>query len=180
MPDPQAAQALILVDLQRGLVEGSDAVPNAPEVMRAVLQQLRAARDKGSLIVHVQNHGAVGSVDEAGSAEWELVLVPGDGDVVIGKVDDNAFDGTSLLDVLRSRAVTCLSICGLLSEMCVAATARSALALGFEVVLAHDAHATHPIPGFADEPAVPAGFAARNGGVVAGRPRPHPRAFRGR
>lgn len=33
-----------------------------------------------------------------------------------------------------------------MSEMCVQATARTALALGYRVVLPHDAHATHDIP----------------------------------
>jgi streptothricin hydrolase len=33
-----------------------------------------------------------------------------------------------------------------MSEMCVSATARSALQRGIAVVLAHDAHATYDIP----------------------------------
>lgn len=34
---------------------------------------------------------------------------------------------------------------GLLSEMCVSATVRSALARGLQVVLVHDAHATYDL-----------------------------------
>lgn len=53
-------------------------------------------------------------------------------------------------------------MCGVMSEMCVAATVRAALAHGFRVVLAHDSHATYDVPAFAaDESAVPADLAAR-------------------
>jgi len=49
-----------------------------------------------------------------------------------------------------------------MSEMCVAATARSAMERGYEVVLAHDAHGTYDVPALAiGEPEVPAELAAR-------------------
>ncbi len=49
-----------------------------------------------------------------------------------------------------------------MSEMCVAATARSAIERGYEVVLAHDAHGCYQIPALAfGEPEVPAELAAR-------------------
>lgn len=58
--------------------------------------------------------------------------------------------------------MTAISICGVMSEMCVAATARSALALGYLVVVAHDSHATYPVPPYRrGEPEVPAEHAAR-------------------
>jgi nicotinamidase-related amidase len=37
-------------------------------------------------------------------------------------------------------------LCGVQSEMCVGATARSALARGLRAVLPHDAHGTYDIP----------------------------------
>jgi nicotinamidase-related amidase len=49
-----------------------------------------------------------------------------------------------------------------MSEMCVSATARSALDLGYHVVLPHDGHATYDIPaveGLAE--AVPHAMASR-------------------
>ena len=69
-------------------------------------------------------------------------------EVVIRKVGDDGFDGTGLHELLRSLSVTALSVCGLLSEMCVAATARTAMRLGYRVVLAHDSHATYPVPAY--------------------------------
>jgi streptothricin hydrolase len=36
-------------------------------------------------------------------------------------------------------------VAGLLSEMCVSATIRTALSIGYEVVLVHDAHGTYDL-----------------------------------
>jgi streptothricin hydrolase len=54
-----------------------------------------------------------------------------------------SLDGTTLEDVLALAGVTRIAVAGLLSEMCVSATVRGALARGLQVVLAHDAHATY-------------------------------------
>jgi nicotinamidase-related amidase len=49
-----------------------------------------------------------------------------------------------------------------MSEMCVSATARTALRLGFGVVLPHDAHATYDIAAAADiSDVVPAAIVSR-------------------
>ncbi|WP_269462867.1 isochorismatase family protein [Pseudonocardia saturnea] len=62
---------------------------------------------------------------------------------------------------LRERGVRRLAICGVMSEMCVAA-ARGALARGYGVVLPHTAHATYCVPaGPGPSRAVPAALAAR-------------------
>lgn len=83
-------------------------------------------------------------------------------EIVIRKSEDDGFRRTHLARLLRERRVTAVSICGLMSEMCVAATARGALDRGYRVLLAHDAHATNPVPPHAPgEPEVPAAQAAR-------------------
>ncbi|WP_343578390.1 isochorismatase family protein, partial [Acinetobacter sp.] len=45
--------------------------------------------------------------------------------------------------------------------MCVAATARAALARGYAVLLPHDAHATYDVPAGPGSEAVPAAMSAR-------------------
>jgi streptothricin hydrolase len=68
---------------------------------------------------------------------------------VVRKSADDGFDQTKLSDLLTEHGVRRLAICGILSEMCVSATARSALTRGYQVVLPHDAHATYDIPAVA-------------------------------
>ena len=106
---------------------------------------LAAARSAGSLIVHLQNDGAPGTVDEPGTPGWLIhpKVAPAPGEFVLRKTRDDGFDGTALEDVLARKRVTRIAVAGLLSEMCVSATVRGALARGLQVVLVHDAHATY-------------------------------------
>jgi len=64
--------------------------------------------------------------------------------------------------LLEQRRVTSIAICGAMSEMCVSATARTAIARGYRVVLPHDAHGTHDVPAaeWFDE-VIPAAIASR-------------------
>jgi streptothricin hydrolase len=138
------ADAVVVVDLQREFVSGAHALPDADRLVRAVDGMVVRARTAGALVVWLRND--------------ELHLPVLDSDVVLDKSQDDGFDGTGLADVLRAHQTRTVVVCGLLSEMCVSATARSALRLGFHVLLPHDAHATADIP---DEPPIPARVVAR-------------------
>ena len=83
-------------------------------------------------------------------------------EVIIRKSADDGFEGTDLGGLLHRRRVRRLVVCGVMSEMCVSATARTALRLGFGVVMPHDAHATYDIPAAADiSDVVPAAIVSR-------------------
>jgi nicotinamidase-related amidase len=157
-----AVQALIIVDVQTGFVTGDAAVPDADRLLAGVASLLVRARRAGSLIVHLQNDGAPGEADEPGTPGWALHLAPEAAELVIRKTEDDGFRDTNLGSVLTGQGIRRLAIAGLLSEMCVSATARHALRRGFEVVLPHDAHATYDIPAVAGlGPGVPAAAVAR-------------------
>jgi streptothricin hydrolase len=153
------AQALVVVDVQRGFVSGPHAVPAAPALLRAVDGLVGTARTAGSLVVHLQNDGPPGELDEPHTPGWELALVPRDGEPVLRKTGDDPFGETGLAALLSG--VRRLAVCGLLSEFCVSATARGALARGLAVVLPHHAHATYDVPPGPGSTAVPAALAAR-------------------
>jgi nicotinamidase-related amidase len=140
--------ALIVVDLQTAFVSGTDAVPAAAQLLDRVGELLDRARAADAIVVHLQNDGPPGADDEPGTPGWELYLPvkPGPREHVIRKPRDDGFDGTSLGEVLVSAGVRSLVVCGVMSEMCVQATARTALARGYRVVLPFDAHATYDVP----------------------------------
>jgi nicotinamidase-related amidase len=98
--------------------------------------------------VHLQNDGPPGADDEPNTPGWELYLPvkPGPTEHVIRKPRDDGFDGTPLGELLVGAGVRAVAICGLMSEMCVQATSRTALARGYRVVLPYDAHATYNVP----------------------------------
>jgi nicotinamidase-related amidase len=157
-------EALVVVDVQAAFVSGSGAVPAAQPLLGVVTDLVARARAGGAVIAHLQNDGAVSAVDEPGKPGWELYLPVQEGpdEVIIRKVGDDGFEDTDLAGFLTRRGVRRLAICGVMSEMCVGATARTALRLGFGVVLPHDAHATYDIPAAPDiSDIVPAVMVAR-------------------
>ncbi|MFI6964715.1 cysteine hydrolase family protein [Streptomyces sp. NPDC050255] len=141
-------QALLVVDVQKAGVTGDRAVPGAAGLLERTADLIARARRNGALVVHLQNDGAPGSGDEPHTPGWALHLPVRTGrtEFVIRKTRDDGFAGTSLGSVLSAAGVGAVTVCGVMSEMCVQATARTALALGYRVVLPHDAHATHDIP----------------------------------
>ncbi|MGW3565262.1 isochorismatase family protein [Streptomyces sp. NPDC000941] len=158
------AQALIVVDVQSAFVSGPAAVPDAPRVLERIEDLTTRARTAGALVVHLQNDGPAGAADEPMTPGWELYLPVREGqwEVVIRKSEDDGFEDTHLGGLLTGMGVQALAVCGVMSEMCVSATARTALALGYRVVLPHDAHATYDIPAAAGiSDVVPAAMVSR-------------------
>jgi nicotinamidase-related amidase len=80
---------------------------------------------------------------------------------VVTKARDDGFEGTDLDALLRSRGAVRPCVVGIQSEMCVAGTARGALARGYEVVLPRDGHTTYDVPADGAAPGVPAALVAR-------------------
>lgn len=160
-PIPRA-EALLLVDVQCAFMEGTDAVPGHLVLQASIARLLARARQAGVPVIFLQNDGAPDSPDAPHTAGWQLYFPAGRGEHVLFKTDDDGFVETGLQALLDELGVQCLALCGLLSEMCLAATARAALQRGFEVLLAHDAHATYDVPpGPGGSPGVPAALAAR-------------------
>lgn len=157
-----SAGALIVVDVQNAFLAGSGAVPDHRGLREAIPVLLERARTAGVPIVFLQNDGPPGAVDEPHQPGWELYLSPREGERVIRKTTDDGFDGTELGELLRLSRVDAVAMCGVQSEMCLAATARSAAARGYAVILPHDAHATYDVPpGPGGSGGVPAAMAAR-------------------
>jgi nicotinamidase-related amidase len=131
------AQALVVVDMQRGVLAGLPGAAGLVERVRTLIARASAA---GVPVLQLQNDGGPGAADETGTPGWELVLAGG---TVLRKRTDDGFAGTRLGDLLAG--VQRVAICGVLSEMCVSATARTALARGFTVVLPRDGHGTYDL-----------------------------------
>ncbi|MFD3969704.1 isochorismatase family protein [Streptomyces cyaneofuscatus] len=163
-PLPPPVQALLVVDVQAAFVAGENPVPDAPRLLDRVEHLVRRARAAGALVVYLQNDGPAGEPDEPHTPGWELYLpvAAGPAETVIRKTEDDGFEATTLEDRLTAAGVASLAVCGVMSEMCVLATARRALELEYRVVLPHDAHATYDIPaapGISER--VPAAMASR-------------------
>ena len=134
--------ALLLIDVQRNMVEAPDPVADAPTVGEAVADLLARARAAGTLVVHVRNNGTAGDPDLPDTPGWELVHEPRPDEPVVDKTACDSFAGTELAGLLPASAD--LVLAGMQTDWCVSATARAALARGHRVVLAGGAHSTYP------------------------------------
>ena len=139
--------ALLVIDAQMGLLDGPAAVPSAGETIGRIAELLAAARAAGALVIHLQNDGERGALDEPGSRGWAFhpLAEPRRDEPVLRKRRDDGFQRTDLESLLQGAGVRRLAVVGLLSEMCVSATIRAAFARGLEVVLVRGAHATYDL-----------------------------------
>ncbi|WP_295125534.1 isochorismatase family protein [uncultured Leifsonia sp.] len=135
---------LILVDVQRNMLEGQGAVVGAAGFRALLSGLLDAARDADAAIIHVKNDGRSGDPDEPGTDGWELEFTPLPGEPVVRKNAANTFESNpALADVLRAMGVDTVVVAGLQSELCVQATALGALERGFDVIVPAGAHTTY-------------------------------------
>ena len=156
-----AVDALIVVDVQNAFVSGANAVPGYKLLVSTVGYLLAQARSANMPVIFLQNDGPVGAVDEPFQPGWDLFFPPQPHEKIVRKKKDNGFDGTGLHAILTGLDIRTVAICGMLSEMCLAATARAAMEYGYGVLLPHDAHATYNVPAGPGSEGVPAEMAAR-------------------
>ena len=141
--------ALLVIDLQRGAFDGVRCTPiDAPDALiDGASALIEAARAGHVPVVFIQHCGVeAGGAFEEGSPHWDLhaALVPAADELVMRKYASSSFEQTDLDRRLRARNVGQLVLCGLQSEFCVSNTAHAALALGYRVQVAGDAHSTWP------------------------------------
>lgn len=81
------------------------------------------------------------SVDEA---DWGMddSVAARDGEIIVEKTTADPFISTELAELLRARGVTTVVVCGLTTDVCVAATARGAADRDFVTIVAEDACTT--------------------------------------
>lgn len=148
--DP-ATTALVLIDLQNGIV-GMDLAPRTGgEVVETAKTLAAGFRRAGApvILVHVSFADGLAppqAVDQPlpstnPPADWSQLVdgVQHDGDIVVLKHHWGAFTGTDLDLVLRRRGVKTIVLGGIATNFGVESTARSAWEHGYAVVLVEDA-----------------------------------------
>jgi nicotinamidase-related amidase len=135
--------AILIIDVQQLLCAGEHAAYDVERVINRINLVSRKARAAGALVVVIQHETHGGEMDY-GTDGWQLApaLETCAGDVHVRKTATDSFHRTELGELLKSRGITSLVICGLQSEFCVDTTTRRAMALGYPVVLVSDGHST--------------------------------------
>ncbi|MCW3465936.1 cysteine hydrolase family protein [Chitinophaga nivalis] len=139
--------ALLIIDVQNDYFEGgAHTLVNAAQAGQQVQQVLQTARKQQLPVVHIQhlavNEGADFFLPNTTGAHIHACANPLPGETVITKNYPNSFRATTLLAHLQEHHITHLVICGMMTDVCVDATVRAAMDLGFTTTVIGDACAT--------------------------------------
>jgi nicotinamidase-related amidase len=142
--------ALLVIDIQNDYFPGGkNPVVNALEAAKNAYMLLQCFRELNGYHIHIQHislkpdatffiKGDSGSDIHDSVAHFE-------GEPIVYKHYPNSFHDTNLLEMLKEWEIQRVVICGMMTHMCVDATARAAADLGFQVMIAEDACATRDL-----------------------------------
>lgn len=142
--------ALLVIDIQKDYFPGGkNPLVNPLEAAKKAYELLQCFREHGGYHVHIQHislepdaaffvKGSEGSDIHDSVAHFE-------GEPIVYKHYPNSFRETNLLEMLKSWGIERVVITGMMTHMCVDATARAAADFGFQVIVAEDACATRDL-----------------------------------
>ncbi|HYM14046.1 MAG TPA: isochorismatase family protein [Dehalococcoidia bacterium] len=130
--------ALLVVDVQKGVVEGAHA---RDAVVANVGMLVEKARREQVPVVWVQ-HSDEGLA--RGSDAWQIVpeLTPGAAEPLVEKHYGDSFEDTTLETVLSGLGVGRLVVVGAQTDACIRSTLHGAFVRGYDATLVRDAHTT--------------------------------------
>jgi nicotinamidase-related amidase len=131
--------ALVVIDAQMGV--GGEAY-NHDEVLDNINLLLERARNSDTPVIYVQHNERGGM--EPGMPLWQIhpAVTPHEGEPVVQKESPDSFHETRLQEEFQARGIKHLVITGGQTQYCVDTTVRRALAQGYDVLVASDAHTT--------------------------------------
>ncbi|KMN82352.1 hypothetical protein VK98_07780 [Chromobacterium sp. LK11] len=141
-------KALIIIDVQYGLIEGQPRAGRADAVLANLNRAIALARRQDMPVIFIQHDSGPGSDLARDSDDWRLhpALAREDGDVVVHKRFSDSFQRTALNTLLRDGEIEELWLAGSATEFCVDSTLRSAMSQEYAVTLIADAHTCKPRP----------------------------------
>ncbi len=157
-PSRVSESVLILIDCQNEYVTGALPLVGVDAAMDQAAVMLGRFRKLAAPVIHIQHEGKPGGAfdlaDPRGAIDARVA--PRDGEDIIRKGLPNSFAGTTLEARLRELDARQLMIVGFQTHMCVSATTRAALDLGFRNTLVASAIATRDLPSATGGDDVPA------------------------
>ncbi|KEX90805.1 cysteine hydrolase [Pseudomonas umsongensis] len=135
--------ALLIIDVQQALCSGEYECFEIQRVIETINGLSARARKAGVAVVLIQ-HEEEGDLLKHGAPGWQLAqgLHTAPEDHRVRKTTGDSFYQTNLQKLVPVQDYDRLVICGLQTDYCVNATLRQAHQLGYDVVLAADAHST--------------------------------------
>jgi nicotinamidase-related amidase len=142
--------ALLLIDIQKDYFPGGKMELVRPlEAAQKAYQLLQCFRENAEQHVHIQHIAlepdATFFIKGTSGTDIHDAVAHFEGEPIIYKHEPNSFLNTGLLDMLKGWGTERVIVTGMMSHMCVDATARAASDLGFQLIVAEDACATRAL-----------------------------------
>ena len=135
-PAARLSEAVVIViDMQREYLDGSVPLPNLQAAVTGAAQLIARAHAQKTPVIHVVNKGPKGNLlfNDEGPFYAELSdIAAREGESVVIKHLPNSFAGTNLQEIIAHTGRKQLIIAGCTTHVCVSATARAALDLGYQ------------------------------------------------
>jgi len=130
--------ALLVIDVQNGVVEGAHERDAVVANIRSVVEKARREQVPVVWVQHFDNDLPRGSDD------WQIVpeLTPDNAEPLIEKSYGDSFEDTALESVLSKLGVGRLVVAGAQTDACIRSTLHGAFTRGYDAILVKDAHTT--------------------------------------
>jgi nicotinamidase-related amidase len=138
--------ALVIIDAQAEYHSGRLPLSGIDRALANIGALLKRARAAGTPIFHVTQLGQAGSLFDGEGGVILPQASPAPGESVVIKRLPNAFAGTELHELLQKSGRRNLILSGFMTHMCISASARAGLDLGYHVNVAADCTATRALP----------------------------------
>lgn len=131
---PKLSDALLIIDLQKGVCFDGKTIDHFSELMSLVNQRITCYREQNKVILFVQ-HCDEDLVPQ--SPAWEFVeeLDYQKHDLTIQKTHANSFYQTNLQELLQQNHINSLEICGAQTQFCIDTTVKFAHGLGYRLTM---------------------------------------------
>lgn len=139
--------AIILIDIQNDYFKGGrNELYRPEEAAENAARILDCYRINGCPVYHIQHintrEGATFFLPDTAGAEIHTNVKPLPGEKIFVKHAPNSFFDTGLADELLQKQIEQITVCGMMSHMCIDTTVRAARDFGFVATVIHDACTT--------------------------------------
>ena len=142
--------ALLLIDIQKDYFPGGKMeLEGSVEAAQKAAELLQCFRDHAMPTVHIQHvslsQDATFFISGDSGTDIHDITPHYEGEPLVQKHYPNAFRETDLLSKLHGWGIERVIVTGMMTHMCVDATTRAAVDLGFQVIVAEDSCATRAL-----------------------------------
>ena len=147
-PPALSESTVVVIDAQREYTDGKLPLHQVEHALAEIGKLLKRARALRAPVIHIQHQGKAGGAfgPDTPGFEFASPSTPAPGEAVVHKNLPNAFASTDLASRLAALKKPNVVLVGFMTHMCVEATARASIDLGFKASVVASATATRPLP----------------------------------